>query len=174
MVSRAVDDPGVILTHPNRDKPEVIATKFVVILLLLISVGLMLVVTIGGWNQLAGAKAIQIGYILVYLVLAYYAGRWRRGVLPISAALATILLIFAAIAGPLWFERDKSGFSNPPLGANFLGPMTLLVIPVQILLILFAMRGFSQDWHVEIEQSASGEYGAGPPHGPGDAAPHPA
>ena len=30
--------------------------------------------------------------------------------------------------------------------------LTLLVIPVQILLVIFAMRGFSQGWNVELEQ----------------------
>jgi hypothetical protein len=30
--------------------------------------------------------------------------------------------------------------------------MTLAIIPVQILLITFAMRGFSQGWNIEQEQ----------------------
>jgi hypothetical protein len=32
-----------------------------------------------------------------------------------------------------------------------LGLITLLIAPVQVLLILFAMRGFSQGWNVEVE-----------------------
>ena len=27
-----------------------------------------------------------------------------------------------------------------------------MTVPVQFLLIAFAMRGFSQDWHVEVER----------------------
>ena len=97
-------------------------------------------------------KAIAIAYIVVYLVMAFYVLRWNRGVLPLAAALAIILGIFAAIAGPQWFERDKSGFTNPALDADLLGLLTLLVVPVQVLLIAFAMRGFQQAWNVEVER----------------------
>jgi hypothetical protein len=143
----------VELVHPNRDKPAVKATKAIVILLLLVSVGLMVVIAIGGWTAMMGAKPLLIGYVLVYLVMAFYAGRWNRGVLPLAAALAIILLIFAAISGPEWFARDKTGFANPTLSSSILGLLTFILIPVQILLIAFSMRGFGQDWHVEIEQT---------------------
>jgi hypothetical protein len=122
-----------------------------VILLLLASVGLMLIVTLGGWSKLAGMQVVLVGYMLVYLVMAYYAGRWNRGVLPLVAALAIILGIFAAIAGPQWFERDKTGFTSPALDEGVLGLVTLLIIPVQVLLLAFAMRGFQQAWNVEVE-----------------------
>ena len=142
---------GVQLYHPNREKAASKATKAVVVLLLLVTVGLMLIVTIGGWDTLQGAKAVQIAYMLVYLVMAYYIARWNRGALPLAAALAILLGIFAGIAGPSWFERDKSGFENPPLDESMLGLITLLVVPVQVLLIAFAMRGFQQNWNVEEE-----------------------
>ena len=32
-----------------------------------------------------------------------------------------------------------------------LGLITLLIAPVQVLLIFFAMRGFAQGWNVEVE-----------------------
>ena len=83
---------------------------------------------------------MQIAYILVYLVMAFYVARWNRGVLPVAAALAIILLIFAAVAGPAWFERDKTGFTDPALDASLLGLITLLIVPVQVLLIVFSMR----------------------------------
>jgi amino acid transporter len=142
----------IIIDHPNRDKASSKATKAVVILLLLVSAGLTAVVTFGGWDKLAGMKAVSIAYILVYLVMAFYVARWNRGVLPLAAALAIILGIFAAIAGPQWFDRDKSGFTNPALDADFLGLITLLIVPVQVLLIAFAMRGFQQEWNVEVER----------------------
>ncbi len=142
----------VIITHPNRDKPVVQATRATVVVLLLVSAALMLVVTVGGWNLLEGAIPIQIGYIVVYLTFAFYAARWNRGVLPISAALAVLLMIFAAVAGPGWFARDKSGFAQPTLNASLLGLLTLLIVPVQILLVTFTMRGFSQGWNVELER----------------------
>jgi hypothetical protein len=144
----------VVITHPNREGAAAKATRFVVILLLLASVGLLAIVTVGGWDALEGAQIVQIAYPLLYLLMAYYVARWNRGVLPVIAALAIILLIFAAVAGPAWFDRDKAGFTSPALGEDALGLFTLLLVPVQALLIAFAMRGFSQAWNVEVEVPA--------------------
>jgi hypothetical protein len=147
---------GVIITHPNRDKPVVQATRATVVLLLLVSAGLVAVVTVAGWNVLESAVVVQIAYIAVYLAFAFYALRWNRGVLPVAAVLAVILGIFAMLAGPGWFARDKSGFASPDyLSAGLLGVLTLLILPVQILLVTFAMRGFSQGWNVELERRDS-------------------
>jgi hypothetical protein len=152
---------GVIITHPNRDKPVVQATRATVVVLLLVSAGLTLIVTIGGWNLLEGAIPIQIAYIAVYLAFAFFAARWNRGVLPVSAALAVLLGIFAAVAGPGWFARDKSGFAQPTIDAGLLGLLTLLIVPVQILLVGFALRGFSQGWNVELERRDADMLGSG-------------
>jgi hypothetical protein len=104
---------------------------------------------------------VQIGYILVYLVMAFYVARWNRGVLPLAAALAIILGIIAAIAGPAWFDRDKNGFTDPALPAGALGLVTLLIVPVQVLLIAFSMRAFQQEWSVEVEVPHGETYDAG-------------
>jgi len=144
------DEP--IIDHPNRDKAGSKATRATVILLLLASVVLFLIVTIGGWNALVGAQAMQIFYIVVYLVMAFYVARWNRGVLPVVAALAIIMAIFAAVAAPAWFDRDKPGFTDPDLSSDVLGTITAIIVPVQIVLIAFAMRGFQQAWNVEIER----------------------
>ncbi|HEU4658552.1 MAG TPA: hypothetical protein VFR97_13570 [Capillimicrobium sp.] len=144
--------PDVIIEHPNRGKASVKATKATVIALLLVSAALMTIVAVGGWDALAGAKPMLIGYILLYLVLAYYCARWTRGTLPLAAALAIILLIFAAVAAPQWFARDDEGFTDPALDSGLIGMIVILIIPVQVLLIGFAMRGFQQDWHVEVER----------------------
>jgi len=160
---------GVIVTHPNRDKPVVQATRATVVLLLLASAALVLIVTIGGWSVLQGAVPVQIAYVIVYLTLAFYAMRWNRGVLPVSAVLAVLLLIFALVAGPAWFARDKSGFEQPALGAGLLGLLTLLIVPLQMLLVAFAMRGFSQGWNVELERrdpAAGPDMYAGAPPAP--------
>jgi hypothetical protein len=124
-----------------------------VLLLLLVSVALMLIVTIGGWDVLQGAKAIQIAYILIYLIMAFYVSRWNRGVLPVAAALAILLLIFAAVAVPGWVDRDDTGFSQPTIDSGVLAIVTALLIPVQVLLIAFAMRAFNQAWNVEVERT---------------------
>ncbi len=160
--------PGVIVTHPNRDKPVVQATRVTVILLLLASAALVLIVTVGGWSVLEGAIPVQIGYVVVDLTLAFFAARWNRGVLPVAAALAVLLAIFALVAGPAWFDRDKSGFAQPALNAGLLGLLTLLIVPVQMLLVAFAMRGFKQGWNVELERRDPGMRGErftdAPPH----------
>ncbi|HEY2768813.1 MAG TPA: hypothetical protein VGI76_11190 [Solirubrobacteraceae bacterium] len=170
MSTTADPDAGVTVTHPNRDKPVVQATRATVIVLMLATALLVLVITIAGASVLEGSGPIVIQgvFVVLYLVLAFYAGRWNRGVLPVSAALAVLLGTFALVSGPSWFNRDKTGFAQPSLNAGLLGLLTLLIIPVQILLIAFAMRGFSQGWNVELELRAA-------PRGPqdyGDASPH--
>lgn len=137
------------LRHPNRDKPEAKQTRAVVTFLLLVSAALVAVITIGGWEKLEGAQPVDIFYILVYLLFAYYVSRWNRGVLPVTMALSVILIIFAAVAGPAWFARDKTGFDSPPLPEPLLGLLTLLLIPISLLLIFFSLRGFQQGWNIE-------------------------
>jgi hypothetical protein len=144
---------SVTIAHPNREKAVVQGTRATVILLLLASVLLLLIVTVGGWEALLGASiALQVAFVVAYLLLAFYAGRWNRGVLPVSSALAVLLIIFALTGAPAWFNRGGSGFHQPTLNASLLGLLTLLIVPVQILLITFAMRGFQQGWNVEVEQ----------------------
>jgi hypothetical protein len=149
-----MEENDVVIEHPNRSKAASKATKAAVLLLLLVSVALMLIVTIGGWDTLQGAKPVQIGYIAVYLIIAFYVARWNRGVLPVAAALAILLAIFAAVAVPGWFDRDAAGFAQPAIDSSVLGLVCALLIPVQILLIAFAMRGFNQAWNVEVEREA--------------------
>jgi hypothetical protein len=146
------EDDGVVIEHPNRAKASSRATRATVIALLLASALVVAVVTIGGWDALQGAKAMQIAYVVVYVGIAFYVARWKRGVLPVAAALAILLLIFAAISGPQWLERDRDGFAEPAIDAGLLALITLLLIPLEALLIAFAMRGFGQAWHVEVER----------------------
>ena len=166
MVSPAVAEETRII-RPNRDKASSKATRFVVFLLLIVSAALVGIITIGGWDKLAGAKLVQVAYIVIYLVMAFFVLRWNRGVLPMAAALAIILGIFAAIAGPAWFDRDKPGFDSPTLDESFLGLLTVIVIPVQVLLIAFAGRGFQQAWNVEVELGEGQRYD----HATGEPAP---
>jgi hypothetical protein len=148
-----MEENEIVIEHPNRAKASSKAAKATVLLLLLVSVALMLIVTIGGWDVLQGAKAIQIAYILIYLIMAFYVSRWNRGVLPVAAALAILLLIFAAVAVPGWVDRDDTGFSQPTIDSGVLAIVTALLIPVQVLLIAFAMRAFNQAWNVEVERT---------------------
>ena len=150
------DEEDTYIDRPNRRKASSKATKAIVALLLVASAVLMIIISIGGWGTLEGAKLLQIAYILIYLVMAFLVMRWNRGVLPLAAALAIVLLIFAAVAGPEWFARDKDGFNDPALNENVLGLVTFIIVPVQIFLIAFAMRGFQQAWNVEVERYPDG------------------
>ena len=152
-----------VLIHPNRDKAESKATKAAVILLLLTSVALIAIVTAGGWKELQGAQFAAIGYAIVYAVMAFYVARWNRGVLPVAAGLAVLFSVVAGVAGPAWFARDKAGFAEPALDPAMLGLLTLIIVPVQVLLIAFAMRGFQQEWNVEVEvpRDEADRYGGG-------------
>ena len=145
-------DPNAVIEYPNRDKASSKTVKAVVVLLLLVSAALVLIVTLGGWEVLQGAKALTIAYIILYVLLAFFIARWRSGMLPVAAALATVLLIFAAVSGPEWFSRDKDGFTDPAMEASLLGMITLIIVPVQLLLVAFAMSGFRQNWQTEVER----------------------
>ena len=153
----------VVITHPNREKAVVRSTRAVVIALLLASAGLIALVTAAGWSVLEGAEVLEIGYIVVYLLLAYLALRWSRGALPLAGALAVFLIIFAVVAAPGWFEHEKSGYSTPALNADLLGILTLLLIPLQILLLIFTVQGFQQGWNVEVERAIDEIDGAARP-----------
>src|SRR5918995_3994257 len=100
------------IEHPNRKKASSKVTRAIVFVLLLASALLLAIITWGGWDTLEGAKALQIAYILLYLVMAFFVLRWSRGVLPVASALAIIMLIFAAVSGPQWFDRGKEGFTD--------------------------------------------------------------
>ena len=155
--------PGYAVVFPNREKASSKLMKSIVALILLVSVGMLLIVTIGGWSQLEGMKPLNFIWCIVYLIVAFYVFRWARGMLPIAAGLAILLLMIAVVAGfglsgTSWFDRSHAGFAPAQslfggngLSANALGTITLLLIPVQVLLIVFAMRAFAQGWNVEQE-----------------------
>jgi hypothetical protein len=155
--------PGYVVIHPNRDKAICKVTKLIVVGLLIASVVLMVILTVGGWSKLQGMKPVNFMWSAAYLVIAYYVLRWARGLLPIAAALAVLLLIIAVISGlgldgTSWFDRNHHGFGAAEslfggngLNPDVLGTITLLLIPVEIALVVFAMIGFAQGWNVELE-----------------------
>jgi hypothetical protein len=155
--------PGYELWRPNREKTESQTTKALVSFVLLVSAGVILVITIGGWERLQGfgVGVMSLIYALLYIAFAFLVARWNRGILPVAAALAIVLAIFAGVAAPGWFARAKDGLDSPLLPEELLGLLTLLLVPVQLLLITIAMMGFNQEWQVEEERPV----GAEPHHG---------
>jgi protein-S-isoprenylcysteine O-methyltransferase Ste14 len=146
-----------VLYHPNQDKASSKATKAIVVLLLLVAAGLTTIVTVGGWASLQGAQIVTIGFVIVFLVMAFFVWRWNRGVLPLAAGLSVILGVFAAIAAfgsGNWFDRDATGYDQSgQLPPTLIGLLCIVLLPVLVLLIAFAMRAFAQKWNVEVEMS---------------------
>jgi hypothetical protein len=168
---------GYELWRPNREKAESKMTKALVALVLLISAALLLIVTIGGWERLQsfGVAMMTLIYAGFYVLFAFLIARWQRGILPVAAALAIILAIFAAVAAPGWFARAKDGLDSPALPEELIGLLTLLLVPVQLVLVAIALIAFNQNWHVEEERPIGGEPppDEGEPAGPPPAAPQP-
>jgi lysylphosphatidylglycerol synthetase-like protein (DUF2156 family) len=156
--------PGYVVTYPNREKAVSKATKLIVVIILAVSIALILAVTIGGWSKLQGLSWLNFAWCIVYLAIAVLVMRWARGLLPIAATFAILLLIVALIAGfggsgTSWFERShtdyqatQSLFGGGGFSPDILGVLTLLIAPVQLLLIIFSLQGFSQGWNVEVEK----------------------
>jgi hypothetical protein len=143
---------GVVLEHPNRDTTAARAMRSAVAVLLLASALLVLAITVGGWDALAGAKGLQIAFAVLDVGLAALVLRWKRGVLPVAAALAVLLGIFAAVATPAWFARDRPGFTSPGLSDELLGLLCGALVPVQAVLVVAALQAFRQRWNVEVER----------------------
>ena len=138
------------------------------VLLLLATAGVCLVITIAGLSLLeggAGMAFVCFIYVALYVLFAVRVAQWSRGVLPVSAALSILLLIFAAVAAPSWFARDKSGFDEANLPVPLIGTLLLLLIPLQIVVIAVAMIAFNQEWQVEEERPVGhrDDYDAPPP-----------
>jgi hypothetical protein len=143
----------IVVEHPNRAKSASQLARLLVIALLLASAAVVGIITIGGWDALEGAKPVQVAFIVVYLVLAIFVARWARGVLPMIAALAIVLGIFAAIGAPGWFDRAREGFTDPALSSDVLGLLCTLLVPLQVALVAVCLQGFRQGWNVEVERA---------------------
>ena len=153
-------EADVAIEHPNRSKAASKATRLVVVALLLASAFLLIVISAGAWDMLVGAKPLQVIYIVLYLGIAFLVLRWSRGVLPLAAALAIVLFIFALVSVPGWFERDKDGFTDPAIASDVIGLLSRSSCRCRRCSSPFAMRGFQQAWNVEVERPAGGEAAA--------------
>ena len=154
-------------------------TKWVIVLLLLITAVLAAIITVGGWSVLQGGNGMGFVcaiYAILYAFFAVLVARWRRGILPLAAALSMILAIFCAVGADSWFAREKSGFTEAALSSSVVGVLVLVLMVVQLVVIVAALYGFNQGWNIEEERPiGNGEdYGVGSSSGPSDAAPQPA
>ena len=150
--------PGYELWRPNREKPEAKSARALVVFLLLVSAALAFVITLGGWTRLEGVKA--------------FAAR--------SSSRSTCCSPSWSRAGTAascpwhrpWRSSSRSSPGSPPppgstgrrtvssdpaLPPDLLGLLTLLLVPLQVILIAVAMVAFNQDWHVEEERPIGDE-----------------
>lgn len=168
--------PGYELWRPNREKPGSVTTRYLIVLLLAGTAVLAGLVTVGGWSNLDGGGGMGVVcaiYAILYALFSFLVARWSRGILPVAAALSMILAIFCAVGAESWFERDKAGFAASLFPSTVVGTLVVVLGLLQIVVIVFALYGFRQEWQVEEERPiGSGEdYGAGANPGDGSALP---
>lgn len=147
--------PGYELWRPNREKTESQTTRFLAVLLLIVSAALMLIITLGGWSVLVGGSTygiIALVMVAVYLLLAVMTWRWSRGALSLTMALSVLFGILCAVGADTWFARDKAYFAEPALSSDLIGLLVILMIPVQVALLIVSALAFNQQWHVEEER----------------------
>jgi hypothetical protein len=137
---------GYELWRPNREKAQSKTTKAIVAFVLLVSAGLIVIIVLGGWERMQSSSIaiMSLAWAALYVIAAILIARWNRGLLPVMSALAVIMTIFAAVAAPGWFARDKDGLDSPVLPEEFIGLLVVILVFVQILLIVVAMIGFNQ------------------------------
>jgi len=151
MALTVAPDPTIVITHPNRDAAASKATRALVLVLLVVSAVLVLVLTIGAQGARAGALPFQVFIGALYVLFTYLVLKWRSGALPIAAATAIIAGVFGAVSVRGWFDRTGVGFTNPVLPDALMGLLVLAFAIVQVPLLIFCLRGFQQQWQVELE-----------------------
>jgi lysylphosphatidylglycerol synthetase-like protein (DUF2156 family) len=140
-----------VMVNPNRHRAESKATRVAVILLLLVSAFLTALIGVGGAEALPPSMQIfTFAAIILFLVMAFYVFKWSRGVLAMSAALAVLVAVLSIVASSGWFSRDQAGFEQSLIPAAVLGLICIVLVPVLLLLVAFAMRGFNQAWNIEV------------------------
>ena len=153
----------VEIEHPNRKKASSKLARVIVFVLLVASAALVLIGSMGGWGETQGARGLQVAFIVLYLVMAFFLLRWSSGVLPMAAALAIVMAIFALVSAPGWFDRNKDGFATTSIGPDVMGLLCIIIAIVQVLLIVASLYAFRQGWGVEVERKADGSTGNAAP-----------
>ncbi len=135
---------------PNREKSSSKTMRAVVVLMLGISTGMMLLVTLLGWSMFQQARTFQLIFIAINVIFMVQIVRWSRGTLPMAAGLATFVAIFGGVSVSNWWARDAAGYSDAALSGT-IGTLTLLMVIVQCVVIVLAIAAFTQNWQIEVE-----------------------
>ncbi|MGE4425946.1 MAG: hypothetical protein AB7G37_05775 [Solirubrobacteraceae bacterium] len=142
-----------IVTYPNREKASSQVTRLAVVVVLLVSTLLLAWQTKRGWDLLEDAKQLHFVFMAVNLIFMIQVLRWSRGVLPMAAAIATFIGIFAFVSIGSWYSRDAVGFREQALSAD-LGLLTQVILGVQVVVVLVTIFAMSQNWQTEVEVHA--------------------
>src|SRR5260221_1670105 len=104
--------PGYELWHPNREKADVITTKFVIAFLMLSTAVIAGLVTIGGFSLLSGGGGIGVGCMIFALLYAFFAYlvpvRRSPGILPITPSLSVSLASFFPVVAHNWLRPGNA------------------------------------------------------------------
>src|SRR5665809_108898 len=86
---------GYELWRPNREKKESQTTKAMIAVVLLISAALLIIITLGGWERLQSSSVgiMTMVWAILYIVFALLVLRWSRGLLPLAAAMAIVMVL---------------------------------------------------------------------------------
>ena len=118
--------PGYELWRPNRVKAASVTTKWLTVLLLLLTAGLAALITIGGWSVLEGGNGM--GFVCAIYAILYYAApnvdvprfRWLT-----PGAVFGVLVTIVASAAFFFYVSNFSSYSAT-YGA-FAGAVILLI-----------------------------------------------
>jgi hypothetical protein len=123
---------------------------------MVVSAVLILWVLIGGWKVVNSMASLTAVYVILYLGMAYFTARWRKGMLPVAAALGVVVMTNAVIAIPSWNDRHAVGYTVHTASPTLMAILCAILVPVQLLLIIFSLRGFRQNWNVVVERLPDG------------------
>ncbi|MBO9532347.1 MAG: hypothetical protein J7513_05175 [Solirubrobacteraceae bacterium] len=158
--TRKSEPQDVVITHPNRETSAAKSTKAFMVALLAASCVLLFIITWGAWGHQAGALFLQVVIGGLFGYFAYLVAQWRSGILPVAAGTAVFAGVFAAVSVPGWFDRNGDGYQSPPLPENLVGVLILAFAVLQLVVIVVALRAFTQQWQVEVEVPRDEYYGA--------------
>lgn len=141
----------VVVTHPNRESAASKGTRAFVTVVLAASAILLLVITVLSWGAQAGALPFQILIGLLFAYYTYAVINWRSGVLPVAAGTALISGVFAAVSVSSWFNRGGTGYDEPAVPESVIGVLVLAFAVLQLVSVIVCLKGFQQNWQVELE-----------------------
>ena len=152
-MSTVRDQPSddVVVTHPNRDSAASKGTRAVVVLLLAASAVLSLVILVLSWGVQAGAVVLWVLLTALFAYYAYAVSNWRSGILPVAAGTALVSGVFAAVSVSSLFNRGGTGYDQPAAPESIIGVLVLAFAVLQLVTVVLCLRGFLQNWHVELE-----------------------